>query len=110
MSEPSPSRRVLVRYTVHPERAAENVRYVEAVFEQVRRDAPAGLRYATFRLPDGVSFVHLASIETEDGSNPLVALEAFRAFTASIRERCVEPPHTVELTVVGSYRFFDGTA
>ena len=100
-------KRVMVRYTVKPEHAADNVRLVEAVFAQLARDRPAGIRYATFKLPDGVSFVHLASIETTDGSNPLGALEAFKAFVGAIKERCIEPPVTTELAAVGSYRLFD---
>ena len=100
-------KRVMVRYTVKPEHAADNVRRVEAVFMQLARERPAGIRYTTFTFPDGVSFVHLASIETTDGSNPLGALDAFKTFVGTIKERCVEPPVTTELEVVGSYRMFD---
>lgn len=100
-------RRVMVRYQTKPDRAEENERYVGAVFEQLQREHPAGVRYATFKLDDGVTFVHIASIETDDGSNPLAALEAFRSFTAGIRDRCVQPPVTTELHAVGAYGFFD---
>lgn len=100
-------KRVLVRYRVKAERADENQRFVREVFAQLRRERPAGVRYATFVLEDGVSFVHLASIEAADGSNPLTGLDAFRAFTARIADRCEEPPVTVPLHEVGSYRVFD---
>ena len=99
-------RKVLVRYTVKADQADENVRYVRAVFEELERDRPAGIRYATFRLPDGVTFVHLACVETEDASNPLQGLTAFRAFTAAIKDRCVEPPVSAELEEIGAYRLF----
>lgn len=98
-------RQVMVRYTVKPERAAENERLVRAVYEELERTAPAGLRYATFRLADGVSFVHLASTETEDGSNPLADVQAFKEFQAGVRDRCAEPPVVTELAEIGSYRF-----
>ena len=52
-------RRVMVRYKVKPERAAENEALVRAVYDELQRTAPDGLRYATFALEDGVSFVHL---------------------------------------------------
>jgi hypothetical protein len=97
----------MVRYTVNPEHAEDNERYVRAVFAELDREKPAGLRYATFKLADGVSFVHVASLETADGSNPLLALEAFKQFVGTIKERCVEPPVTSELEEVGSYRLFD---
>ena len=101
-------RRVMVRYRVKPDRVAENERLIAAVFEQLQREQPAGLRYATFKAADGVSFTHLASIETADGANPLSTLGAFKAFAATVGERCDEPPTTTEIGVVGSYRFFDG--
>lgn len=104
MAEP---RRVMVRYRVKGGRAEENADYVRAVFAELERAVPAGLRYASFVAADGVTFTHLASIETDDGTNPLVALDAFRAFTRDIASRCDEPPTTTELTLVGGYRLFD---
>jgi hypothetical protein len=101
-------RRVMVRYKVKPDRAADNERYIKAVFAQLDRDKPDGLRYATFRQGDGVSFVHIASVETTDGANPLAALAAFQEFTAQIKDRCEEPPVTAELHEIGSYRMLAG--
>jgi hypothetical protein len=100
-------KRIVVRYRVKPDRVAENERLVAGVFEQLRREQPAGLRYASFKAADGVSFTHMVSIETADGSNPLGALAAFKAFTAEIQSRCDEPPAATELAEVGSYRFLD---
>jgi hypothetical protein len=99
-------KRVLVRYKVKADRVAENERYIAGVFEQLKREQPPGLRYASFKLGDGVSFVHIASHEAADGSNPLGQLPAFKVFTAEISERCEEPPVVVELNEIGSYRFF----
>jgi hypothetical protein len=97
--------RVMVRYKVKPDQVQENERLVRAVYDELTRTQPAGLRYATFRLPDDVSFVHLA--ETEDGRNPLRDVEAFGRFQANIRDRCEELPVVTELREVGSFRFFD---
>lgn len=99
-------KRVMVRYKVKADRAAENESYITRVFEQLKRDKPPGLRYASFKLDDGVSFVHIVSLEAADGSNPLSALSAFKAFTAQIRDRCDEPPVAADLQEVGSYGFF----
>jgi hypothetical protein len=99
-------KRVMVRYTVKPERVEENERLIEAVFAQLHREQPAGIRYASFKLADGVSFVHIACIES-DGANPLTALETFKQFTGTLGERRVDPPVTVELHEVGSYRLFE---
>ena len=99
-------KRVMVRYKVRADRATENESYITKVFEQLGRDTPPGLRYASFKLDDGVSFVHIVSLEAVDDCNPLRELLAFKAFTAEIQDRCEEPPVAAELKEVGSYRFF----
>lgn len=99
-------KRVMVRYRVKADRAEENQRYIEAVFAELAHNKPAGVRYASFKLEDGVSFVHIASIETSDGTNPLVALASFQQFRAQIRDRCEEPPVTDVLSAIGAYNFF----
>ena len=93
----------VVRYTTTPERADENAALVEEVYAELAAAEPEGLRYATFRLADGVTFVHVASVETADGTNPLTSTAAFGRFSAAIAERCVEPPVATAATVVGAY-------
>jgi hypothetical protein len=96
-------KQVMVRYKVKPEQAAHNEELARRVYEELHQAAPDGLRYATFALEDGVSFVHFASVDSDDGDNPLMKIAAFRAFQENIGERCDEPPHAVELRPVGSY-------
>ena len=97
----------MVRYTVRPECVAENERLAAAVYEALRAARPQGLRYATFRLGDGVSFVHLVSHESGEVGNALTSLPAFQAFAAGVKDRCVVPPERSELTEIGSYGWFD---
>jgi hypothetical protein len=101
-------RQVMVRYRVTADRAEENEALVRAVYDELKESEPAGLRYATFKLEDGVSFIHIA--ETEDGHNPLSEVSAFREFQAGIRDRCDEPPVVSDLTEIGSFRLFGGEA
>jgi hypothetical protein len=91
----------MVRYRVKKDRVAEHEELLRAVFDELRRTEPKGIRYGAFRLPDGVSFVHVAFVEAD--KNPLQALEAFTAFTRSIEDRCDEPPQTAALTQLGSF-------
>src|SRR5947208_1301673 len=95
----------MVRYKVKAGRAGENESYITAVFEQLKRESPPGISYSTFKLPDGVSFVHIAGHE-EGSINPLTQLEAFKRFTAEIRDRCDEPPVAAEIEQIGSYSAF----
>lgn len=99
--------RYLVRYKVRSERASEKENYIKEVFKQLQNESPAGIRYAAFKLDDGVSFVHIASIETEDGENPMSNLSTFKTFLSEIKERCDEPPILSELKELGSYRLLD---
>ena len=99
-------KRTMVRYKVKADRAADNVRYIAQVFEQLRRETPSGVHYATFKLDDGVSFVHIVAYDQTDVRNPLTELSAFKAFAAGVKERCEEPPVAVELHEIGAYRFF----
>ena len=92
----------MVRYKVRPDQADENESLVKAVYEQLARERPEGLHYATFRLPDGVSFMHVV-IETDQPGRILNEVAAFTAFTADIEGRCDEPPVATELTIIGSY-------
>ena len=100
-------RQVMVRYKVKPDRAADNEELVRAVYGELEQTQPAGLRYATFLLADGVTFVHLAAIDTDDGQSPLSDVEAFTRFQESIGDRCVEAPVATELREIGSYRLFE---
>jgi hypothetical protein len=94
---------ILVRYKIRDTAVAENEELIHAVFDELRASAPQGLRYSTFKLADGSTFVHLAMIDTADGSNPLVALDSFKRFQQGLPERCVEPPVASDLVAVDGY-------
>ena len=101
-------KQVMVRYTVAPERVEENEALVRAVYEELARTAPGGLRYATFKLDDGVTFVHLAVHDGEAGA--LTELPAFRAFRRELRDRVVDGPVLAELDRIGAYRLIGDAA
>ncbi len=95
---------VIVRYKVKPSAATENEALIRAVFEQLDRDQPEGLRYQVFKQADGLSFVHVSAFDTADG-NPLTKLAAFKNFASGVHDRCDEPPTTSELHPIGRYDF-----
>jgi quinol monooxygenase YgiN len=96
----------MIRYKVKPDRAEENRQLIRAVYEELKRTQPTGIRYATFQLDDGVSFIHLHSSDSTDGS-PLTELPAFKKFQQGIPDRCEERPTVAELHQIGSFRLFD---
>lgn len=91
----------MVRYRTTPEYADTNHALIGKVFDELRARRPAGLRYATYRLADGVTFLHLATVDAD--LNPVVGLESFRTFQAGLKGHCVEAPAFTELTQVESY-------
>lgn len=97
-------KRIMVRYRVKPDHVAANEQLVRDVYDELAHSRPPGLRYGTFKLADGVSFVHLAAHEAD---NPLQRVEAFQRFQEDIGGRCDEQPVVTELEEVGSYRLMD---
>jgi hypothetical protein len=99
-------RTVVVRYETKPDRADENQRQVEKVYAELAERRPDNFRYITFRLEDGVSFVHVV-VENEGGSNPipLTEIAAFQELQREIADRCVVQPVAAGAAVVGSHRF-----
>jgi len=93
----------VVRYRSKPDRADENQALVAQVFAQLHAEQPDGLRYVTLRLADGVSFVHVSTARTADGSNPLPGLAAFREFAADLAARVEAPPVSSPGDVVATY-------
>jgi hypothetical protein len=97
---------VVVRYRTKPDRAEENQQLVEKVFAELEEMQATGFAYASFRLEDGVSFIHVVVEEAGAGSVSLTDVPAFREFTAGIADRCDEQPIAMGATVVGSHRMF----
>jgi hypothetical protein len=93
---------VIVQYRVHPDRAEENEALVRDVYAGLQELAPDGLRYATYVLPDGVTFVHVAHHAGEDAS-PLSGIAAFRRFQEGIAERCEDGPHVRDVRRIGAF-------
>jgi len=98
----------LIRYKTKPEFADENQRLVEKVYEELGARDPGGVHYATVRLADGVTFLHLFTTDSDDGAKILGSIAAFAEFQRDLPQRCAEGPVAQDITVVGSYRVFGG--
>jgi len=93
----------IVRYQTKPERSDENQALIEKVFVELGATRPAGLHYASYRLADGVSFVHVATRDDDGAPNPLAEVEAFKEFQRDIADRCELMPDASGASLVGSY-------
>lgn len=97
---------VVVRYRTRPDAAEVNADLVRDVFAELDREGTEGVRYATFRLEDGRTFVHVAQLEGP--GNPLAETAAFKAFQAQIGERCEEGPVAMDAEIVGNHGLLTG--
>ncbi|GAA0935076.1 hypothetical protein GCM10009554_21670 [Kribbella koreensis] len=85
------------RYRTKPEAADENLLLIEKVFAELSAVAPPDLTYASFRLDDGVTFVHVV-----DGEG-LTDLTAFQEFQRNLADRFDGDLIREEATRIGSY-------
>lgn len=96
---------MMIRSKVKPEHGAEVERAVQGLFAAIERASPEGIRYASTRLADQLTYV--AFLQVDDGvDNPLPSLPELGDFQENLKQWLAEPPQPEQLTVVGSYRLF----
>jgi hypothetical protein len=94
---------------VKEENAADAQAALEKLFKELEQAQPAGVRYATTRLSDGVTFVAFLEVENSEDplrDNPLRALPAHAELLENLKQWVAEPAAVEHMTVVGSYRLF----
>jgi len=94
----------VIRYRTKPESADENQRLVEDVYAELAARDPGGMRYATFRLADGVTFIHIFMTDSDETPNTMGDIAPFVEFQRELAQRCVDQPAAQAASVVGSYR------
>jgi hypothetical protein len=94
----------VIRYKTRPETADENQRLIENVYTELTARDPGGMRYATLRLEDRVTFIHIFMTDSDDIPNTMGDIAAFAEFQRELANRCIEQPVAQAATVVGSYR------
>jgi hypothetical protein len=95
----------MVRAKIKADKAAEMEKAAKEWFAAVEAAQPEGVRYASCKLPDGVTYVILLSLDSDE-SNPLESVPAFMEFQENLKNWIAEPPVVEQLTPVGSYRLF----
>ncbi len=95
-------RHVIVRYRVRPGQAELNAELVREVYRELAELAPDRFLYETYRLEDGLTFVHHSHREGDEPV-PLTSLPAFAEFQAGLAERCEWGPVVSEAEEVGRF-------
>ncbi|MFI6486685.1 hypothetical protein [Streptomyces sp. NPDC050564] len=93
---------LMVRSAVKPEFVGELEAALKKMFTAIDSARPEGVRYTSYRLPDGVTYVAL--LELADGiENPLPAIAEFREFQAGLKDWLAGPPSAERFEVRGAY-------
>jgi hypothetical protein len=95
---------IQIRAKIRQDAVAEVEAAAAAMFAAIHAAEPSGVRYASAKLPDGVTF--LVTLHLDGDQNPLTAIPQFNDFQAGIAGWLSEPPVVEPLQVVGSYRLY----
>ena len=92
----------LIEYRVPDEKVAEQEAAVRVFIAAVKASNDSGYRYASYKRPDGVSFVHHAWMEDENAQKRFQALPEFKGFADGLKSRAEEGPTVSRLDLVAS--------
>jgi len=96
---------LIVRSAVKADAVDDVDAAIAQMFAAIEQAQPSGVRYASCKLSDGVTY--LALLELDEGvDNPLPALPEFRDFQDKLKTWTAGPPTPDQATVIGSYRLF----
>ena len=93
---------VLIEYRVSDENVEAQEAAVRAFVAAVKASKDTGFRYASYKRPDGVSFVHHGWFEDDDARIRFQALPEFKGFAEGLKARSVEGPTVSSLDLVAS--------
>jgi quinol monooxygenase YgiN len=99
---------VKVQYTVKPEYADTNKRNIRKVMEDLQEIANPGIRYSSFVLDDGKTFVHFGVYSDQAAMDVLNNLPSFQFFRDQLKASGPDaPPNADDLNLVdSSYEIF----
>jgi hypothetical protein len=94
---------VKVQYTVKEEYAETNKKNIEQVMSDLRKLNNPGVKYSSYVLNDGKTFVHLGIYSDEEAMSVATNLDSFKKFQMELKESQPEsPPKADDLNLVAS--------
>ncbi len=87
---------VKVQYTVQPGFVEQNKANIRRVMDALKVTPIPGMRYASFTLGDGQTFVHLNMAKDEDTLGRLNDVREFKEFQAALKASAPASPTNVE--------------
>ena len=94
---------VKVEYTVKESYVETNKKNIQAVMAALQEINNPGIKYSSFLLNDGKTFVHFGMYANEEALSIVGNLDVFQKFRQALKESQPEsPPQANDLTLVGS--------
>ncbi len=94
---------VKVQYTVKEAYVETNKQNIQAVMAELKRINNPGIKYSSFVLDDGKTFVHFGMYADEEAMSVVGNLEVFQKFRQELKGSQPEsPPHADNLSLVDS--------
>ena len=99
---------VKVQYTVKEEYAETNKQNIKQVMSDLRKLNNPGIKYSSYVLNDGKTFVHLGIYSDEEAMSVVTNLDSFKKFQMALKDSQPEaPPKGEDLNFVASaYEIF----
>ena len=100
---------VRVNYTTTPAFALQNQANIAGVVRELKAINHRGIKYSTYLLPDGKTFMHFDQFENEEAHQLLTSLESFKKFDRELWASGLEVEPVLEsLSLVASTENFFG--
>jgi hypothetical protein len=94
---------VKVQYTVKEAYVETNKRNIQRVMAELRGLNNPGIKYSSFLLDDGKTFVHFGMYADEEAKSVVGDLDSFKRFRQELQESQPDvPPKAEELNLVAS--------
>jgi hypothetical protein len=100
---------VRVQYTTTMEYAPINQENIRGVVNELKKLNHPGIKYSTYLLPDGKTFMHFDQFENEEAHQLLQSLESFKKFGDELWASNMEVEPKLELPglIASTEAFFD---
>lgn len=100
---------VRVQYTTTQEFAAINQENIRQVVHELKKLNHPGIKYSTYLLADGKTFMHFDQFESEEAHEALQSLESFKKFREELWASKLEVEPKLELLslVASTEHFFN---
>ena len=100
---------VRVIYTTTAQYAATNKQNIQGIVNELKTLNHPGIKYSTYVLPDGKTFMHFDQFENEEAHNYLTSLASFKKFAEELEASGLEAAPVLVLPelVASTEEFFE---